>query len=739
MDLMYLLYSLQRKKWIILFCTVLGFLGGLVFTIFQKDTYPSVSQYSTGFTMEQKVKIKQEESFNAFEVDLRFNNVIETFKSPKVVGLLSYKLLLHELEDPHPFRKLSSEDRNTDEYKMANLDRVKQILRSKIRDMEIISPYEADDKRVYDLIKLYRYDEETVTKKLTVDRVQRTDFINISFKSENPELSAFVVNTLGEQFMRFFNSIYGVRTQDATAKLDSLTSTKKRELDSLTAKLKAFRDKIGTPNVADRASAAMSVVQEVTSNYQQEMAKLNNLRGELNAVNMQLRDFAGQTNNTTSGPNPANNQEILALQKRNSQLEMEKNGKDETDVKRIQDQIDANARRIVQLNGSTVSGNRTKDVEKQQDRKQSLISRKIELQEQISAAESNVQLFRKEKNSYETITQTGGGEEVILRAKEEELRIANLEYERLKSSLQASQDVDVNPVNSFKQTLVGQPAYKPETSYRVVIVILAGVVVFFLSIFILLLLEFLDGSFKTPSIFQRTTKLKLLSSLNRIDLKKKSLAEYFRAGEMGERSEDAIFVEHLRKLRFELESSGKKVFLVTSTKAKEGKTTVIEALASSFSLTKKKVLLIDANFSHNSLTQHFEAKPVLEQFSLNGENNAMDKFWSVTSMTSIPNTDLIGCKEGNYTPSEVLPKNSLLENLSRIAGNYDYVFVEGAALNSHADSKELARYVDGIIVVFSAKSSLRQADEDSIQYVKNTGDKFVGTVLNNVEKENLDM
>jgi succinoglycan biosynthesis transport protein ExoP len=198
-------------------------------------------------------------------------------------------------------------------------------------------------------------------------------------------------------------------------------------------------------------------------------------------------------------------------------------------------------------------------------------------------------------------------------------------------------------------------------------------------------------------------------------------------------------VENLRKLRYELASTGKKIFLVTSTKPKEGKTLVIEALANSLSLTKKKVLLVDANFSNNTLTQKFEAKPTLEQFGLANQNNIMDKFWSITSMTTIPNTDLVGCTEGNYTPSEILPKNSLLENLPKIAENYDFVFIEGAALNGHADSKELSAYVDGIIAVFSAKSSLGQIDKDSIQYLKSTGDKFVGTVLNQVEPNNMDL
>lgn len=732
MDLMYLLHSLLRKKWIIMFCCVLGLAAGFAFTMVQPKTYESVSQYSTGFTMEKKVSVTQEETFNIFEIDLRFNNVIETFKSPKVMGMLSYKLMLHDLEESKPFRKLTDEQKKKNEYVLVNHEKAKQMLRRKIANLELISPFDVEEKKIFDLIGLYHYDGWSLSGGLNFARVERTDFINIYFRSENPELSAFVVNTIGEQFIRFFNSIYGVRTQESTAKLDSLISAKKRVADSLTTKLQQYRQQIGTPNVADRASAAMSVVSELTSNYQREQARLNTLRGELAAVEIQLRNISLSTPaTTTTGGN--NNAEILRLRRENEGLELDRNGKPADEQRRIQDQIDANMRKIQQLSASTSPG-QARNTERNQTQQSTLIDRKIELQQQILASENNVALFKSQKSQYEAMTSSGGGEEVILNAKEAELRIASQEYESLKKSLQASLDLDVNPENNFKQTLVGQPAYKPQSAKRTLILGLSGALMFFLSSFLILGLEFLDSSFKTPSIFQRTTKLKLLTSLNKIDLKRKSVSDYFHVNGESDRPEvESMFLENLRKLRYELENSGKKIFLITSTKSGEGKTTLIESLANSLCLTKKKVLLVDANFSNNTLTRKFEAKPTLEQFSLNGQHNAIDKFWSITSMTTIPNTDMVGCSEGNNTPAEVLPKGHLLENLPRIAESYDYVFIEGAALNNHADSKELSKYVDGIIAVFSARSVMRQTDKESVQFLKSTGEKFMGSVLNYVD------
>lgn len=735
MDLMYLWHSLLRKKWIIAFCTFIGLLAGGAFTLTQKKSYLSFAQYSTGFTMEQKVRIKDDANFNIYEIDLRFNNVIETFRSPKVMGMLSYKLLLHDLEDANPFRVLTKEQKSQDVYKVANMETAKSILRNKIATMSLISPYDPEEKKIYDLILLYGYNDKALSDKIAFTRVERTDFINIAYTSENPLLSAFVVNTIGDQFIRFFNNIYGTRAQESTAKLDSLTSTKKREVDDLTAKLRDFRAKIGTPNVADRASAAMGVVQEMTSNFQQEMAKLNNLRGELIAVEAQLKEstFSGAATSTN------NNAEYLRLKRENENLDIQKIGKSEEDVKAIQDKIDANVRRMQQI-APVAGGSRERAAEKSAVRQADLIDKKIELQQKIAAADENVKLFRAQKDKYEAMTSTGGGEQVILNAREEELRIASQEYEALKKSLQASLDLDVNPENNFKQTMVGQPAYRPEPSRRAMIMGMSGILMFFLSAIVFLGLEFLDSSYKTPSIFQRITKLRLLSSLNRIDLKKRTLKEHLRFdGDPNRVDEDNLFVENLRKLRYELEKTGKKIFLITSTQPKQGKTTVIESLAYSLSLTKKKVLLIDANFSNNSLTRAFEAKPALTQFSVGEKEGSVERFLGITSMTSIPNTDVIGCAEGNYTPSEVLPKNNLLDNISKVSERYDFVLIEGASLNEHADSKELARFAEAIIAVFDAKSVLKQTDKDSIEYLNSTDGKFIGTVLNNVEPDNMEL
>jgi len=735
MDLLYLLYSLLRKKWVIIACSIAGVIAAYVFCMFRPKEYVSLAQYSTGFTMQQQVKIKQEENYNLYEIDIRFSNVNVAFASDKVLGMLAYKLLLHDLEDPQPFRDVKDAKKKASLFIPSNISKAKQILREKIGNLELLTSYRPDEKMVMEMIDAFDYGSEALMSKLSLDRVGRTDFINIFANSEDPHLSAYMVNTAGTQLIRFFNEIYGFRTQTASGKLDSLVVVKKIIVDSLTKRLEDFKAKVGPNTGADKATAAMSVVQELYGKYQEETRTLNNLKSELNAVEEQLRLLNTES---PTAPTVNNNKEVLRLKQENTDLEMSKNGKTDEEINKIQERIDANTNKIIQL--SPARTDRTKDLEKKGTRRDELIGRKIEIEQQMIATEKNVKQFRQEKEKYESMTREGGGDVVVLEAMERDLDLAIKEYSRLKSGAESALDLDLNPQTNFKQTLIGMPADKPSPSRRMIVSGLAGFLMFFFSCLIILLLEFLDNSYKTPTIFLRTAKIRLLTSINRIDLKHKDLQSYLpQTGTEPVNESQKLFLENLRKLRFELENSGKKTILVTSTRAKEGKSLIIESLANSFSIAHKKVLIIDANFSNNTLSEKFGAKPSLEQFSVNGQPNAMDKILSAMGATTIPNTDIIGCNEGNYTPSEILPKNHLLESIDKIAVNYDIILIESASLNNHADAKELAKYADGIVAVFSATSAVAQSDKESIEYLKSTGSKLVGAVFNNVQKDNMDL
>lgn len=579
MDLLYLLHSLLRKKWIIIFSAIVGIAAGVAFALNIKKTYTALAQYSTGFTMGKKVMIKSEESFNIFEIDFQFKNVIETFKSPVVLGMVSYKLMLHDLESEQPYRTLKDEQKKTSHYTAIDQAKLRNTLRNKILLMEELSNHDEEEKKMKDFISLYGYDQQSLMKNFLIERVTGTDYLNIWFKSENPELSAFVANDIGDEFAQFFTKIYSTRTAESSIKLDSMTRAKKKELDNTTDEYEKFRNKLGSPDISGTSVAAMDVVKDATTNYTNEVAKLNTLQSQLKSVDDQLKNL-GVANYTTSN----NNAEILRLRKENNDLAAKMaSANDPT----IQQQIDDNNRKIAQLSSSGNSGGSTRQQEQQKDRSE-LTKKKYELEADISATTLNVKLFKSKMDEYRSIATKGGGETVLVSKFESEIKMLTTQYENLTRSQQSAQDVNIAPEINFKQTMLAQPPVLPDASHRSLIVGAAGFAMLAISTLLIILLDLIDGSLKTPSIFLRNTRLKLLGPINHVDLRRKDVASYFDLNAGRKKDNAILFVENTRKLRFELENTGKKIFLFTSNKIGEGKTTVMEALANSFSLSRKR-------------------------------------------------------------------------------------------------------------------------------------------------------
>lgn len=732
MDLMFFVNALLRKKWVIIICTIAGLGAALLFTFTKKNMYVSAATYSTGFTMKQQVKMTSDEGLNIFEIDQRFKNVIETFKSPVVICMLSYDLMLHDLTDKRPFTTLSAKEKNKKEFAEINIEKTKQILEEKRATQDILKAYDQEENKVYQLILLYQYDNESILDKLTVDRVAGTDYLNIVYRSENPEMSAYVVNSIGKEFISFFNSINDTRTVESTFRLDTLAARKRKEIDDKTNALFAYKKTFNSANIADRGTAALSIAQDQQSQLTIEQSKLNGLKADLRSVIQNLEALG-----TVSETAPVNNTELVRLQQENRDLAAQSSKKGGDPV--IDAQIAANQKKINQLQpGSGSSGGAADRAEKRKKR-EDLESQKITLQNSIEGENLTIATLSAGVKNYNAIAGGGAGADVMVKRQEDEIALLTKQYEQMTGMLQNAENINVAPEINFKQTLRGQPAIRPEHSGRKVIIAVGAIAAMMFSSLWIIIMDFLDQSVRAPSIFNKIVNLKLLAVVNKIDLKHKQLTDYFTMNEEGKEKNGNAYVENLRKLRYEIETSGKKIILFTSTKKNEGKSTIIEALANSFSLTKKKVLIIDTNFSNNSLTEKFEAKPMLDEFSLNGEPNSMEKLASVKSSTKIPDVDIIGCKESTFSPDEILQKNNLLANLQKLSEKYDYILMEGASLNFHADTKELLKYAEAVVVVFSSKSVIRQTDKESIRFLKSEKEKLIGAVLNEVEEDNIDM
>lgn len=726
MDFVYLLRVLLKRKWIIIGSTIIAAGIAWFFTRDEQKQYRSISQVSTGFTNNNDI-VKLNDNNDFYETDTKFNNVIVTFTSPTVISLLSYKAMLHDLQNPaQPFRTLTPEQKQTPVYMQINIEHAKTLLQHKLDSMSILTSYKPEEKKMLEFLKLYEYDYNSIAQDLSVYRVERTDYIQINYTSENPELSAFMVNTVFQEFVRYYKFIRTERSEVAIDTLQSILEKYKNERDQKNDAVKST----GGVNPISGAGGT-SYDQQLAGLQTQladEKAKYTTAYYALQKVNNKLASL-GTSDQTNS------NSELIALRNQMNDANNRYLQSGSTD----QNALDQYNRLKAQYHNKLLSVSNPKNSTDDQSK---LLDDKSNLEVDMQASTTQINYLQGQINALQGSIQNQANKNATAQILSKDADIADKEYAAAQQKYNEAMDLNNAAVNNFHQILVGQPAIEPEPSKKYLIVGMAGGAVFVLAVLVIIFLTYLDSSIKTPFIFSRIVNLKLLSMVNFMNLKNKALSDVVANTAVPEDSDEKnrnnVFRESIRKLRYEIEHSGKKVFLFTSTKKGQGKTTLIQALSYSLSLSKKKVLIIDTNFCNNDLTVQLSGTPVLEQIIVPEIN---DQIIQNVKNAAVEVRDgavyVIGCGGGDYTPSEILPSKHLLMHLQKLTEVYDYVFLEGPPLNDFSDSKELTEYVDGVVAIFSARHIIKQIDKESISFFKNLNGKFCGSVLNMVELENL--
>ncbi|HEU0112564.1 MAG TPA: AAA family ATPase [Flavisolibacter sp.] len=730
MDFTYLLRILLKRKWIIIGSALIA--AAVAFLLTQNETqkYKSTAQIATGYTTYDPVKLVNENT-DFFQQETKFNNVIVTFASPTVLNLLSYNLILHDLTGKTPFHKLSSEDER-ETFKTISKDSAIRAFNMRLKTMEMLSPAVEEDKQLMAILAAYAYDKATLSKKLSVSRLERTDYLNIDFTSEDPSLSAFAVNTAYDEFIRYYGSNRSATASESIDTLKSIMDKKKQILDEKNLLLQ--RAGLGTFEM--QSSGDLDIISNLEAELTNERSKLATLQANLRKVNQRLADLEKRPAEKISG----DNEEVLVLRKSMNDAYAEYlRTNDQADLKRYNSLKTQYQQKVLASRPVTST---TKDpVTERMD----LMAQKTDLEIDIQSSTSFISSIQSKINGLKGSVASTASRSAASESLLKEAELANKEYIDAKQRYNAATDIGGASLINFRIIVPGQPALAPLPSKRPFIIALAGLAALFFSIGIIIFLTYLDSSVRTPIIFSKNVNLKLISLVNFMNLKNKSITDVISnkniAVDEAEHKRNNIFRESLRKLRYEIETSGKKIFLFTSTKKGQGKTTLIQALAYSMSLSKKKVLIIDTNFCNNDLTVQLNAEPVLEKIvPYKSDNKALIEQVKVFSKDlGLGTIYAIGSEGGDYTPSEILPRENLLQHLHMLTSDFDYIFLEGPPLNDFSDSKELAQYVDGVIAVFSAQDEIKQIDKQSISFFRELNGKFTGSILNMVDLKNINV
>lgn len=751
MDIWSFLRVLFRRKWLIITVTLTAVLATFFITKKLPQDYKSKATLATGITANTDLSMEEDGSSNPYVISTRFSNLIEQIHSRRIINLLSYRLILHDLQSNQPFRELESA---RDEYSQETLQQANLLYQARLDSMQTLGATDKMDWVLLDILQEMDYDEESLRENLKIERPVGSDFINISFISEDPHLSAYVVNALSEEFMRYYKTNKVRRVETSLNFFTDMVEKKKGELDEKVATLRQYKEKNSVINYGAQSASMLNRIAQLQSNQEDENKTIVGLRQAIRNIDSQLQ---GKSDTDFGAQAGQSNQQMIVLRNKITELNNRYvNGNMQSQV--LADSLAMYRARLDRLIGSSNDEN----LYRPGITRQELASMKVKNQIELEMAQARLSSINNELSELERKAYGFSENEGEIAGLESDIEVAREEYLQVLDKYNTARNASLSVANRLEQIEVGEPAYEPETSRRILMIAVAGAASFSLCIVLIFFLEFVNMKVDSPSKFKTHVRLPLLGTLNKVNLSGFDLKAIFSGQDKDENRE--TYKQLLRKVRYEVENKKAHSILVTSNKPGEGKTFTIISLSYALSLLGKRVLIIDTNFKNNTLTKLFLPKRQAEKYleestAMRGadmeqkllaggssesegeqaESTKTADHNGLITPTRLQGIDLIASKGGNLSPAEIFMSKDFQELLKELEKEYDYIMLEGPAMNQFADTKELVNFVDKVITIFSAESVLDQTDRETINYLKNLDGKLIGTILNKVEPYNLNL
>ena len=177
-------------------------------------------------------------------------------------------------------------------------------------------------------------------------------------------------------------------------------------------------------------------------------------------------------------------------------------------------------------------------------------------------------------------------------------------------------------------------------------------------------------------------------------------------------------------------ASSPKVIVISSTFAREGKTTTSVNLATVLAQMGKPVLLIDADLRRPRLQKVFRGKMNLGLVNYLAANIPLD---DVIQETQVPNLSLILSGPTPPNPSELLGSDRMKHLIHEIRARFAFVIFDSPPVMAVTDSIVLAANADGVVLCVHGGQTPRDIVQRAAERLRQSNILVLGALLNNLD------
>lgn len=249
-----------------------------------------------------------------------------------------------------------------------------------------------------------------------------------------------------------------------------------------------------------------------------------------------------------------------------------------------------------------------------------------------------------------------------------------------------------------------------------------------LGVGLAMLLEFIDTSLKTGRDVIRHVHVPVLGTVPDLDDEEIPIDAIELAPHVAPRS---MVAEAFRNIRTNLlltcPADRQRTVLITSPRPEDGRTAVAVNLAISLAQSGRRVLLVDANFHRPRL------RSIFPKANADGLSNVLlgrARLADLASKTELPNLDVLTTGPIPPNPTELLAGIYLQQMVAQATEQYDQVIFDGPPVLLVSDVLVMTPSVDGVILVFRAKTSSRGVAQRAREQIERVEGHIFGAILN---------
>jgi succinoglycan biosynthesis transport protein ExoP len=593
-----------------------------------------------------------------------------------------------------------------------------------------------------------RTDAPTYLKQLKVTRPISTYLLGISYRSPDPQLAADVANAVAQSYLEHTFNIRLKATGALSKFMEKQLEELKAKMERSSLALSKFERKFNVINPEEKTSILSSRLLQLNTEYTSAQGDRLRKEAAYNAV---------KSGSVASAMISNQAEELARLQDRVNQAK----------------QHVANIASIYGPNHNEYrkAANDLAEVERQFDETRDVVSQRVEAD--FQQAKNREEMLRK------AVRATKG--------EYDELNSHSFEYQQLKRDAEADkglyQDLErrireagINAGfqnNSIRIADLARPPDSPvfpRTKLNLLLALIASLVI---GVCAAILADLLDNTIRDPQQAALALDISVLGTLPTVKEMRRLLAPgdpatmveaasmslneqpsrakmiRYKAEKAGKKNRKRIaevelasfedgfsaYEEAIRSLRHsillpDLERSVKSL-LITSATPSEGKSTAIVHLGIAHAEQGKRTLIVDADLRRPSIHKKLNLNG-----SLGLSNVLLGEFhWRETVLQTelYPNLSVLPAGLASRRASDLVG-SMMLEILDEASKEYDLILVDAPPLLGFAEAMQVAKSVDGVVVLARAGQTNRRAVATVLATLKQLRANVIGLALSEVDK-----